>query len=95
MVWQIAEYSNLSNLGGIRLNEELSTNLLNGSRYCKEILQVYFYIIQDYFACFKILFCLHTLPWQLFFQIVNELRNEQSHLDSIILANLVGGTSRK
>ena len=25
--------------------------LLNSSKYCKEILQVYFKIIQDYFAC--------------------------------------------
>ena len=66
--------------------------LLNGSIYFKEILQVYFSIIQDCFACFKIFFCLHTLPWQLFFQLVNELRNEQSHLDSMILANLVEGT---
>ena len=60
--------------------------------YFKEILQVYFFIIQDCFVCFKIFFCLHTLPWQLFFQLVNELRNEQSHLDSMILANLVEGT---
>ena len=67
--------------------------LLNGSRYCKEILQVYFSIIQDCFACSKSFFCLHTLPWQLFFQLVNELRNEQSHLDSMILANLVEGTT--
>ena len=66
--------------------------LLNGSRYCKEILQVYFYIIQDCFACFKIFFCLHTLPGQLLFQLVNELRNEKSQLDFMILANLVGGT---
>ena len=65
--------------------------LLNGSIYFKEILQVYLSIIQDCFACFKIFFCLHTLPWQLFFQLVNELRNEQSHLDSMILANLVEG----
>ena len=27
-----------------------------------------------------------------FFQLVNELRNEQSHLDFMILVNLVGGT---
>ena len=27
-----------------------------------------------------------------FFQLVDELRNEQSHLDSMILANLVEGT---
>ena len=40
----------------------------------------------------KFSFCLHTLPWELFFQLVNELRNEQSHLDSVILANLVEGT---
>ena len=66
--------------------------LLNGSIYFKEILELYFSIIQDRFACFKIFFCLHTLPWQLFFQLVNELRNEQSHLDSMLLANLVEGT---
>ena len=42
-------------------------HLLNGSRYCKEILQVYFYIIRDCFACFQIFYCLHTLPWQPFF----------------------------
>ena len=65
--------------------------LLNGSIYFKEILQVNFSIIQDCFAYFKIFFCLQTLPWQLFFQLVNELRNEQSHLDSMILANLVEG----
>ena len=58
----------------------------------REILQVYFSIIQDCFARFKILFCLHTLPSQLFFQLVYELRNEQIHLDSMILANLVEGT---
>ena len=28
----------------------------------------------------------------IFFQLVNELRNEQSHMDSMILANFVGGT---
>ena len=66
--------------------------LLNGSICFEESLQVNFSIIQDCFACFKIFFCLHTLPWQLFFQLVNELRNEQSHLDSMILANLVEGT---
>ena len=66
--------------------------LLNGSIYFKEILQVYFSIIQDCFGCFKIFFCRYILPWQLFFQLVNELRNEQSHLDSMILANLVEGT---
>ena len=66
--------------------------LLNGSIYFKEILQVNFSIIRDCFACFKIFFCLHTLPWQLFFQLVNELRNEQSNLDSMILAHLVEET---
>ena len=66
--------------------------LLNGSIYFKEILQVNFSITQDCFACFKIFFCLHTLPWQLFFQLVNELRNEHSHLDSMISANLVERT---
>ena len=31
--------SNLGRGGGFRLNEELSSYLINGSRYCKEILQ--------------------------------------------------------
>ena len=65
--------------------------LISSSIYFKEILQVNFFIIQDRFASFKTFFCLHTLPWQLFFQLVNELRNEQSHLDSMILANWVEG----
>ena len=52
--------------------------LLNGSRYSKEI---YFCIIRDCFACFDIFLCLHTLPWQPFFQLVTKSRNEQSHLD--------------
>ena len=51
------------------------------------------------FTLFKIV--LHALKFSFvficchgnyFFQLVNELRNEQSHLDSMILANLVGGT---
>ena len=51
------------------------------------------------FTLFKIV--LHVLKFSFvlirchgnyFFQLVNELRNEQSHLDSMILANLVGGT---
>ena len=82
----------LSNQGETAWRKNFPQYRLNGSRYCKEILQVYFYIIQDCFECFRIFFCLHTLPWQLFFQLVNELRNEQSYLDSMILTNLVGGT---
>ena len=51
------------------------------------------------FPLFKIV--LHVLKFSFvfihchgryFFQLVNELRNEQNHLDSMILANLVEGT---
>ena len=49
------------------------------------------------FPLFKIV--LHVLKFSLFsylamviFQLVNELRNEQNHLESMILANLVEGT---
>ena len=56
--------------------------------YCKEMSQVYFYVIQYCFACFEIFFFLHMLPWQPFFQLVTESRNEQNHLDSLFLARL-------
>ena len=63
--------------------------LLSGFRYCKEeILEVYFYIIRHCFACFEIFFCLHTLPWQPFFQLVTGSRNDKSHLESMILTRL-------
>ena len=45
--------SNLEGEGGGGKSERgtFFNILLNSSKYCKEILQVYFKIIQDYFAC--------------------------------------------
>ena len=46
--------TNLDRGGGRGYKSERGTFLnilLNSSKYCKEILQVYFKIIQDYFAC--------------------------------------------
>ena len=78
--------------GGIHLNKECSLIFPNSSRYCKEILQIYFCIIRDCVAC---LLLSSYVAMATIFQLVTESRNEQSHLDSMILArfhsNLVGG----
>ena len=53
----------LSNLGAESARtRNFPQYLLNGSKYCEEILQVYFYIIEDYLEYFEVFFCLHTLP---------------------------------
>ena len=57
-VTSLANLISLTNLdgrggGGVDKSERgtFVNILLNSSKYCKEILQVYFEIIQDYFAC--------------------------------------------
>ena len=55
----------------------------------KKFYKFIFQLFKIFLHVLKFFFCLHMLPWQLLFQLVNKLRNEQSHLDSMILSNLV------
>ena len=87
-VTSLTSLISLTNLdGGDKSERRTFLNiLLNSSKYCKEILQVYFnnysIILQVYLNNYSRLFC---MP---------ESRNEQSALDSIILARLHSNSVR-
>ena len=49
---RVTSLTNLDRGGGDKSERGTFLNiLLNSSKYCKEILHIYFKIIQDYFAC--------------------------------------------
>ena len=74
---------------GIRLNEELSlisqdTAHKNCSKYCKDMLQVYFYIFKIVLYVLKFSFVFIRCHGNYFFNLSLNREDKQSHLDSMI-----------
>ena len=81
--------------GGIRLNEERSSVSPKRFNTVKKFYKFIFTLFEIVLHVLKFSFVFIRCHGSHFFQLVTELRNKQSHLDSMILArlhsNLVGG----